>query len=167
MRALSWAVLVGMMLGFTASGHAAEFRSSTLGSVTSFCSGGCVDTWLVQCPSAKTHRIAARVGSLFGPRDVIEVVMVGFTGPATLVGQADRELSPTNGSGPSQPAVLERPGNTLGAMKALVEIAQIAEEDATHPPNGGYFVDFTCEGLFGDDLDTGPGRTTVKQLQDE
>src|SRR5262245_44982325 len=158
MKALSWKVLLVILLGLTkltTSAHAGEFRSSTLGSLSVFRSGGSVDTWLVQCPSSKTHRIAARVGGNFGPVDIIEVVTVGFAGSTALIGQADRELSPA--IGPSAPAVLARPGDTLGAMKALVKIGQIAEEDPDHLPNTGYFVFFTCEDLLGDDLDTGLG----------
>lgn len=167
MKAVRWTVLVGVLVVLAARSEAAEFRSSTLGSVSSVCSGGCVDTWLVQCTSPKTHRIAARVGNNFPGGDLIEAIIVGFSGPAVLVGQADRVLAPTV---TSEPAVLERPGSTLGAMKALVEVAQIAEEDPKHPPNGGYFVEFSCEDPFGDDLDAGvggSGRPIVKQLQDE
>lgn len=139
----------------------------SLGSFDQGCSGGCVDVYKVTCADTATHQIRARVRSLFQSADSFEVVLVGYTGPATLLARADRDASPVPGGFDFSPDVLltRAPGSS-GATKALVQIGQVSGDA---PLNGSYELQAACFDAQGVDLDrgTGSGRPRFTILQDE
>src|SRR5262245_20416840 len=102
MRFPTWAVSLGMVIGLAAGARAATtFAVEDLGNKFN-CTGGCVDTWLIECPDRATHFVAARVRNLLagsGQDDIFEVTTVGIVG--SLTGEADREVSPPSAGGTS------------------------------------------------------------------
>src|SRR5262245_35367946 len=160
----TWVVALGIMAGLATGAHATtSFAVEDLGNKFN-CSSGCVDTWLIECPDGATHFLASRVRNLLlgsGQDDIFEVTTIGFTG--SLVGVADREVSPSSAGGTSNfsiPAVLERPGSTQNATKMLVEVGHVVKDAV----NAGYIIEFLCLDVLGNDVAKGP---VMKLLQDQ
>jgi hypothetical protein len=156
MHALVSTIALSIVLAASSAG-AAQFGFETLAD-RGPCAGGCVDTWRVECPSSKTHRIEVRVRDLVdGQPNVYGVASMGFIGAKPLIGQSDREVSTTESVTFSIPAILSRPGNTDGPMKGFVLITQVSG-------NGrGYTAEFSCIDQFGL---PGAGEPRIKLLQD-
>ena len=162
MKFPSWITSVGLVFGLATGAHAFVFTQQDLGAKFT-CTGGCVDTWLVECADRATHRITARVRNLLigNGVDLFEVAAIGFTG--SLTGQVDREVSPSTAGGAaafSIPAFLTRTGNTTGSTKALVEVGHLVK-DAT---NSAYLIEFACLDLNSDEVVKPP---QVKLLQNQ
>lgn len=148
------ALLIGSC-GLPSLASAAEVKTDTLGSS---CSGGCVDIWQVDCKDGDTHRIVARVRDTLSGDDSYAVTTIGYKGPKTLVGQADREISPIGTTDYSIGASLTRTGTTHGATSSLVGVNFVLNSGG-----GGYTMEFSCRDLQGVEV----GSPKVKLLQDK
>lgn len=110
------------------------------------CSGGCVDTWQVECKDGKTHSILAVVNDTGAEDMSFEITTMGYTGGAALVGQADEERSPSYSPYNSNGAILFRPGTTTGSTSALVLVHVFSANSA---PPFAYEVEFFCRDING------------------
>jgi len=112
------------------------------------CSGGCVDTWQVECKDTKTHDIKARVINNGGGVVGFEVTTIGYIGGDTLVGQADAERSLLNFVSYSPGAFLFQPGTKKGPTNALVLVNLSWFDSGPFD----YKVEFSCHDLNGGEL---------------
>jgi hypothetical protein len=152
--------MLALLLGSLSFSALATAEVRKTGTLAGTCSGGCIDTWKVECKDGNTKHLLAVVNDNGAEDVVFEITTMGYTGGSTLVGQAQQarnvEFSPYHSNGAS----ISRPGTTTGSINAFVLVhVHGAHSFAPFP----YVVEFSCHDINYGDLK----EPVVKLLQDK